>query len=58
MAHSLKLGVIAEGVENQQHRFLVDNHCDTAQGFLFSEPVPFEQFCELLINEKRTKSIT
>ena len=54
MAHSLKLGVIAEGVENQQqHRFLIDNHCDTAQGFLFSEPVPFEQFCELLIEEKK-----
>lgn len=56
MAHSLKLGVIAEGVENQQqHKFLIDNDCDTAQGYLFSKPVPFEQFCELLINEKQSK---
>ncbi|GAA0859598.1 bifunctional diguanylate cyclase/phosphodiesterase [Aliiglaciecola litoralis] len=52
MAHSLKLGVIAEGVENRQQRqFLLDNQCDTAQGYLFSKPVPFDDFCQQLIVE-------
>ncbi|WP_342806692.1 bifunctional diguanylate cyclase/phosphodiesterase [Alteromonas sp. M12] len=55
MAHSLKLGVIAEGVENQyQAKFLLDNKCNTAQGYLFSKPLPFEEFCELLITEKHS----
>lgn len=55
MAHSLKLGVIAEGVENQQQRrFLLDNHCDTAQGYLFSKPVPFDDFCQQLIVESKS----
>lgn len=52
MAHSLKLGVIAEGVETQQQNdFLKMNHCDSAQGFLFSKPVKFEQFCEQLTKQ-------
>lgn len=52
MAHSLKLGVIAEGVETlQQNEFLRLNHCDSAQGFLFSKPVKFEQFCEQLAKQ-------
>ncbi|TRY33802.1 putative bifunctional diguanylate cyclase/phosphodiesterase [Aliiglaciecola sp. M165] len=57
MAHSLKLGVIAEGVEtSEQHQFLVSNHCDTAQGFLFSKPVPFDDFCQQLIKETKAKN--
>jgi EAL domain-containing protein (putative c-di-GMP-specific phosphodiesterase class I) len=41
MAHSLKLQVVAEGVETPAHwTFLRDNFCDTAQGYLFSKPVP------------------
>lgn len=49
MARSLKLDVIAEGVENQQQvDFLLANQCDTAQGYLFSKPLPFDDFCELL----------
>ncbi|GAC13633.1 putative bifunctional diguanylate cyclase/phosphodiesterase [Aliiglaciecola lipolytica] len=56
MARSLKLGVIAEGVENQyQADFLLDNKCDIAQGYLFSKPLPFEQFCDLLIAQKHAK---
>ncbi|MDO6694882.1 bifunctional diguanylate cyclase/phosphodiesterase [Aliiglaciecola sp. 3_MG-2023] len=53
MAHSLKLGVVAEGVENQyQADFLLDNRCTVAQGYLFSRPLPFDEFCELLIAKK------
>lgn len=39
LGHALKLGIIAEGVETQaQADFLKQNHCDQAQGYLFSRP--------------------
>ena len=45
MAHSLKLGVIAEGVENEEQRqFLFDNDCRHFQGYLFGRPVPVDEF--------------
>lgn len=57
MAHSLKLEVIAEGVETaEQKDFLLLNHCNTAQGFLFSRPVPFEQFKLMLSTQKKSLS--
>jgi diguanylate cyclase (GGDEF)-like protein/PAS domain S-box-containing protein len=49
MARSLKLRVIAEGVETaEQLAFLQAHECDEAQGFYFSRPVPPEQFATLL----------
>jgi diguanylate cyclase (GGDEF)-like protein/PAS domain S-box-containing protein len=49
MARSLKLRVVAEGVETlEQLRFLQAHECDEAQGFYFSRPVPPEQFARLL----------
>jgi EAL domain-containing protein (putative c-di-GMP-specific phosphodiesterase class I) len=49
MAHSLKLDVIAEGVETEEQRQLLLNQgCAHFQGYLFSKPVPIEQFEVLL----------
>jgi diguanylate cyclase (GGDEF)-like protein/PAS domain S-box-containing protein len=49
MAHSLKLCVIAEGVETlEELQFLHAHHCDEAQGYHFSQPVPAQEFATLL----------
>ncbi|NTV48826.1 MAG: EAL domain-containing protein [Geobacteraceae bacterium] len=51
MAQALKLNVIAEGVETRaQMELLSFNNCIEMQGYLFSRPVPAEQFAELLHN--------
>ena len=45
MTHSLKLNVVAEGVEREeQYRVLRDLECDEYQGFYFSPPLPPEEF--------------
>jgi diguanylate cyclase (GGDEF)-like protein/PAS domain S-box-containing protein len=45
LAHSLKLKVVAEGVETEeQSRLLRLLNCDEMQGFLFSKPLPGEIF--------------
>jgi EAL domain-containing protein (putative c-di-GMP-specific phosphodiesterase class I) len=44
MSHKLGLKVIAEGVETEQQRdLLVKAHCDFAQGYFYSRPVPPEE---------------
>ncbi len=53
IAHTLKIEVIAEGVETAgQLDFLRANGCDKAQGFFFSKPVPAEEFGELLARNR------
>ena len=53
LAHSLKLSVIAEGVESvEQLDFLRDLRCDAVQGYLFSRPVCADDALKLL-TEKR-----
>jgi|SRR5689334_7964423 len=49
MAHSLKLTVVAEGVETtQQLAFLQAHSCDFIQGFLFSRPLPADEIPALV----------
>ena len=52
LAHSLNFKVIAEGVETEEQlAFLRAHKCDEMQGYLFSEPVPAEEFLRLLEKE-------
>jgi diguanylate cyclase (GGDEF)-like protein/PAS domain S-box-containing protein len=45
MAHSLNLGVIAEGVETKEQRqLLMKKSCLQFQGYLFGKPVPVDAF--------------
>jgi EAL domain-containing protein (putative c-di-GMP-specific phosphodiesterase class I) len=54
MAHNLGLEVIAEGVETAaQAAFLLDEKCEEAQGYFYSEPLPAEEF-EAYLREKRS----
>ena len=49
MAHSMGLGVVAEGVENAaQKAFLAGLGCDEMQGYLISKPVPEDAVLALL----------
>jgi diguanylate cyclase (GGDEF)-like protein len=49
MAQSLKLDVVAEGVENQEQLdFLRARGCAAAQGFFFSRPLPAEAVRSML----------
>jgi len=49
MARSLKLRVVAEGVETvEQAEFLQAQACDEAQGYYFGKPLPPLQFATLL----------
>jgi predicted signal transduction protein with EAL and GGDEF domain len=49
MAHSLKLRVVAEGVETiEQLDFLRSNKCDEVQGFLFSRPISANELTSFL----------
>ncbi len=55
LAHSLRLTVIAEGVENEmQQIFLHANQCDEIQGYHLSRPVPPHQIPALLKISKET----
>ena len=49
LAHSLRLEVVAEGVETEaQLQFLKGRECDLLQGFYLSPAVPADQFAELV----------
>jgi len=52
MAQKLGLKVIAEGIETEEQRqLLLEAGCDFGQGYLFSRPVPADEFIRLL-NQK------
>ena len=46
LAHSLKLKVVAEGVETAAHRYILStvHRCDFLQGYLIGKPAPIEEF--------------
>jgi EAL domain-containing protein (putative c-di-GMP-specific phosphodiesterase class I) len=49
LAHSMKLKVIAEGVETvEQLDFLRQQECDQMQGYYLSRPLPADQIEKLL----------
>ncbi|MCE9551243.1 MAG: EAL domain-containing protein [Betaproteobacteria bacterium] len=51
MARTLKLKVIAEGVETaEQLSFLKNQECDEMQGYYFSKPMPPEKITSLLVS--------
>jgi diguanylate cyclase (GGDEF)-like protein len=53
LAHSLRLPVVAEGVESrEQVDFLRQRGCDELQGFLLSPPIPPDRFARFLEREK------
>ncbi|MFQ5863013.1 MAG: EAL domain-containing protein [Candidatus Brocadiales bacterium] len=58
MAHSLRLKVVAEGVETmEQLEFLRSLKCDEMQGYLFSRPLPAEEATKLLTEGRRLKQV-
>lgn len=58
MAHELKLSIVAEGVETEEQLALQRQlHCQFIQGYLFSPPVPAEQFVDLLVKKKGWTSL-
>ena len=53
MAQSLKLRIVAEGVETAEELAFLEAHdCEEAQGYYFSRPMPAEQFAALLASQQ------
>ncbi|MEZ9871001.1 EAL domain-containing protein [Vibrio sp. 10N.261.51.C6] len=53
-----KVSLVAEGVETQQQAELLKQlQCPLAQGFLYSRPVPFDQWPTDLINSKQSAKV-
>jgi diguanylate cyclase (GGDEF)-like protein/PAS domain S-box-containing protein len=54
MGHSLRLAVVAEGVERpEQLKFLAELGCNEYQGYLFRKPEPLETIASLLGEGRR-----
>ncbi|MFO1424039.1 MAG: PAS domain S-box protein [Candidatus Competibacteraceae bacterium] len=56
LGHHLDLAVVAEGVETEdQRRFLLEQGCDLAQGYLFDRPLPAEAFAATWLASVRAR---
>lgn len=54
LAHSLKLGIVAEGVETEQQlRFLKEKQCFLIQGFIYSKPLSASDFIDWYIKQQK-----
>jgi diguanylate cyclase (GGDEF)-like protein/PAS domain S-box-containing protein len=55
LAHSLKLKVVAEGVETEAQLYFLStvHRCDFLQGYLFARPLPLEEF-EAAVKTRKT----
>jgi diguanylate cyclase (GGDEF)-like protein len=52
LATGLGMEIVAEGVETEaQHDFLKQQQCGIFQGFLFSRPIPADDFLKLLVED-------
>jgi len=59
LGHSLRLKVVAEGVETlEQQSFLTENGCDELQGYLFSKPLGAEELTRLITDHKPKPRLT
>jgi EAL domain-containing protein (putative c-di-GMP-specific phosphodiesterase class I) len=55
MAQALGKEIVAEGIETDAQRtFLAENGCDIGQGFLWSRPVPADEFATFVRNWNET----
>lgn len=47
LAHNFGIKVVAEGIETDEAaRYLMDVGCDTGQGYIYSKPLPADQFVD------------
>jgi EAL domain-containing protein (putative c-di-GMP-specific phosphodiesterase class I) len=55
LAHSLKMSVVAEGVETYaQMEFLRQLNCDHVQGYYFARPMPWDKLVQFLRNQRQS----
>jgi predicted signal transduction protein with EAL and GGDEF domain/DNA-binding response OmpR family regulator len=58
LAHSMKIDLVAEGVETSAQRdFLLRKGCPVMQGYFFSRPVPAEDLTRLLERQTETPAL-
>ena len=57
MAHRMRLGVVAEGVETQEQvQRLREVGCDYVQGYVFAKPMPAAEFEKLWTNQPKKQN--
>ncbi|MEF1186641.1 putative bifunctional diguanylate cyclase/phosphodiesterase [Vibrio sinaloensis] len=53
MGHSLGIKVIAEGVEHEEQLAVLEElGCDQYQGYLFSQPLSYQEFSSMILQER------